>query len=266
MRFRKMHGAGNDFILISEPDTDQIAHWSQQAALLCGRHTGIGADGIVISTLVNAESGHLDVSCINADGSIASMCGNALRCAAWAAHLDHGFDRMTLTMAGQEHSAHTSRTGVAVTAEVGEVDLRCLQTVIDNRPVWFDSAHTGTEHVVAFVPDLDNLDAVTIGRLVRNHSVLAPVGTNVNFVQVVGPQELRIRTYERGVEAETLSCGSGAVASVVIGIRRGLISNRLTTVHNRSNSPLLVRPNERRPDRSYWVDGPVSVTFKGETK
>ncbi|MFC9131093.1 hypothetical protein ACFT4A_30200 [Streptomyces sp. NPDC057099] len=113
-------------------------------------------------------------------------------------------------MAGVVHEAVVSDGSVWVTAEVGAVLPRRLQTVINGRPTWFDSAHTGTEHVVAIVDDVDAIDAVMVGRLVRHHADLASMGTNVNFVQSAGQQALKIRTYERGVEAETLSCGSGA--------------------------------------------------------
>jgi diaminopimelate epimerase len=264
MWFRKMHGAGNDFILVTDSNGDKEKNWEQRAVSLCSRHTGIGADGMVLSTLLSIAPPRIDVTCINADGSIATMCGNALRCAAWTAHQDHGFTHMRLTMAGREHQAHISSSGVWVTADVDRVELRRLQIVFKNRPLWFDSTHTGTEHVVTFVPDSESVDAETLGRLVRHHPELAPRGTNVNFLQVIGPQELRIRTYERGVEAETLSCGSGAVAGVVIAVRRGKISNRQTTVHNRSGTPLLVRPHLERPERSYWVGGPVTEIFRGE--
>ncbi|MFJ5740210.1 diaminopimelate epimerase [Streptomyces microflavus] len=262
MRFRKIHGAGNDFVLFSnlEPGTEK--DWAKEAERLCARRTGVGADGLVISKLVSNTPATLEVDCYNADGSVATMCGNALRCTAWAAHRDHGFTEMSLLMAGVTHEATVRGDGVWVTAEVGEIQPRRVQTVINSRPTWFDSAHTGTEHVVAIVNDVDSIDAVTVGRLVRHHAALAPLGTNVNFVQSHGG-ELKIRTYERGVEAETLSCGSGAVAAVAIAALRGLVSKRAVTVHNRAGEPLTVRPHPGRPDRTFWVGGPVTHTFEG---
>ncbi|MFG2776877.1 hypothetical protein ACGFY7_03320 [Streptomyces prunicolor] len=92
---------------------------------------------------------------------------------------------------------------------------------------------------------------------------LAPLRTNVNFVRAAGRQALKIRTYERGVEAETLSCGSRAVAAVVIATLRGLVSPRAVTVHNRAGEPLTVRPHPDRPKRTHWVGGPVTNTFEG---
>ncbi|MBP5868723.1 diaminopimelate epimerase [Streptomyces sp. LBUM 1478] len=263
MRFRKIHGAGNDFVLLSDPTPNAEKNWSKGAERLCARRTGVGADGLVISSLISISPVVLEVGCFNADGSVATMCGNALQCTAWAAHHDHGFREMTLRMAGVTHEAIVSDDSVWVTAEVGAIHPRRVQTVINGRPTWFDSAHTGTEHVVAVVNDVDAIDAVFVGRLVRHHADLAPLGTNVNFVQAAGHQTLKIRTYERGVEAETLSCGSGAVAAVVIATLRGLVSARAVTVHNRAGEPLTVRPHPDRPKRTHWVGGPVTHTFEG---
>jgi diaminopimelate epimerase len=264
VKFRKVHGAGNDFVLVTGSMTVLEKEWADTAREVCARRTGVGADGLVVSTLVGTDPVVLDVVCLNADGSLATMCGNALRCAAWAARQDHGFRELRLLMAGVEHQAQVSDRDVWVTAEVGAVALRRLQAVWKGRPFWFDSAHTGTEHVVAVVPDVDGLDAEAVGRMVRHHPALAPLGTNVNFVQAMGPQELKIRTYERGVEAETLSCGSGAVAAAVIAIRRGLVADRQVTVHNRAGTPLTVLPHAERRGSTYWVGGPVNETYRGE--
>ncbi|QFQ98505.1 diaminopimelate epimerase [Streptomyces phaeolivaceus] len=263
MRFRKIHGAGNDFVLLSDLEPDDDKDWPKEAERLCARRTGVGADGLVISHLVSDSPAVLEITCFNADGSIATMCGNALRCSAWAAHHDRGFQRMSLHMAGVVHEAVVADDSVWVTAEVGAILPRLLQTVINGRPTWFDSAHTGTEHVVAIVNDVDAIDAVMVGRLVRHHPDLAPLGTNVNFVQSAGSQALKIRTYERGVEAETLSCGSGAVAAVIVATMRGLVARRAVTVHNRAGEPLTVRPHDDRPNRTQWVGGPVTNTFEG---
>ncbi|MFI5617474.1 diaminopimelate epimerase [Streptomyces sp. NPDC051567] len=263
MRFRKIHGAGNDFVLLSDLAPGSIREWPKEAERLCARPAGVGADGLVISHLVSNVPAVLEVECFMPDGSIATMCGNALRCSAWAAHQDHGFGEMRLRMAGVMHEARITDDSVWVTAEVGMIDPRRVQTVINGKPTWFDGVHTGTEHVVAIVDDVDAIDTVTVGRLIRHHAALAPLGTNVNFVQSLDGQTLKIRTYERGVEAETLSCGSGAVAAVVIAAMRGLVAPRTVTVHNRAGEPLTVRPHSSRPKRTQWVGGPVTNTFEG---
>jgi diaminopimelate epimerase len=263
--FRKMHGCGNDFVLLSGSDADLTLDWSDMAKRLCARRTNIGADGLVVSVLTSKDPAILEIVCINADGSTATMCGNALRCAAWCAADDYSFQEMSLVMAGVEHQA-TVRDGEAwVTAEAGAMEPRRVQAVVAGRPTWFDAVHTGTEHVVAVVNDVDSIDAEACGRLVRHHPDLAPLGTNVNFVQRLSPAELKIRTYERGQETETLSCGSGAVASVVIGAMRGLVTaHEEVTVHNRFGTPLTVRPHSERQGKTYWVGGPVTQAYQGE--
>ncbi|WP_328742213.1 diaminopimelate epimerase [Streptomyces caniferus] len=262
MHFRKIHGAGNDFVLVSDAEPGGEGEWPKLAERLCRRRKGIGADGLVVSTLTSDNPNRLEVACYNADGSMATMCGNALRCSAWAAHRDYGYSEMTLQMAGIDHQAVVQPDAVWVTAEVGVIEPRVVNVVIGDRPTWFDSIHTGTEHVVAIVDDVDAIDAEFVGRLVRNHEVLAPLGTNVNFVQSAGKQALKMRTYERGVEAETLSCGSGTVAAVSIATSRGLVAPREVTVHNRAGEPLTVRPHERRR-HTKWVGGPVTLAFEG---
>ena len=121
MRFRKIHGAGNDFVLLADPTPDGGKDWPKEAERLCARRTGVGADGLVISSLISISPVVFEVGCFNADGSIATMCGNALRCTAWAAHHDHGFREMNLRMAGVMHEAIVSDDSVWVTAEVGAV-------------------------------------------------------------------------------------------------------------------------------------------------
>ncbi|MET7713032.1 diaminopimelate epimerase [Streptomyces sp. NPDC005407] len=261
MNFRKVHGAGNDFVLFTGSGADLKRDWSDTAREFCPHRTGVGADGLVISARLNTDA--LGVVCFNADGSIATMCGNALRCAAWCAAVDFSLTEMALVMASVEHHALVRDDGVRVTTEVGQVDPRRVQAVLNGRPFWFDSAHTGTEHVVAVVEDVDSIDAEVCGRRVRHDPDLAPLGTNVNFVQLVGAQELEIRTYERGVEAETLSCRSESVAAVVIATMRGLVADKQVSVHILSGTPLIVRPHAERRGKAFWVGGPVVQTFEG---
>ncbi|MGX9891210.1 diaminopimelate epimerase [Streptomyces sp. NPDC002276] len=262
MEFLKVHGAGNDFVLLTDPQPSR--DWRAEAPRLCARRTGVGADGLVLSTLVDKDPAPvLDVICINADGSLATMCGNALRCVAWTAAEAHGFTAMSLMMAGVRHEATVHNGHVRVTAEAGEVAPGRVETRWQDARWSFDAVHTGTEHVVALVDDVDAVDVEGLGRLVRHHPDLAPVGTNVNFVHPVDPHAVRIRTYERGVEAETLSCGSGAVAAAVIAARHGVVTPGPVTVHNRAGTPLTVSQNPERPG-SYWVGGPVVHSFRGE--
>ncbi len=260
--FRKVHGAGNDFIFINGPF--EHADLPGLARDLCTRQTGIGADGLMISTRLSGDPPAYQVRCLNADGSEATMCGNALRCAAWCAAADHGHTEVTMIMAGVRHRGQVHGGEVAVTADAGPVQRSAAVVEDDGQVYEFDAVHTGTEHAVTFVADVDAVDAESLGRIVRYHGSFAPAGTNVSFVQPAGPGVLRIRTYERGVEAETLSCGSGAVAAVVAARARQLTSEDAVTVRNRAGAPLTVRPDPASPGRTFWVSGPASIVFTGQ--
>jgi diaminopimelate epimerase len=262
VEFRKVHGAGNDFILISGPfDRPDVPGMARE---LCARQTGIGADGLVISTRLSADPPSFEVRCLNPDGSEATMCGNALRCAALCAASDYGHTQVGLVMAGVRHRAEVRGADVAVTAEAGPL-LRAAAIAEDHdRTYEFDSVHTGTEHAVTFVADVDAVDVAGLGRLVRYHDSFAPGGTNVSFVQAADRQVLRIRTYERGVEAETLSCGSGAVAAVVAARARQLTGEGAVIVRNRAQAPLAVRPDPASPGRTFWVSGLAAIVFTGQ--
>lgn len=261
LTFRKVHGAGNDFILFADPP--QGRDWPEEARQLCARGTGIGADGLVVTTWRGPAA--FEVRCFNADGSVATMCGNALRCAAFCAARDHGGQEMSLVMAGAAHRAQVRDDHVAVTAEAGPVVPRQVQVTWDGTDFAFDAVHTGTEHVVTVVDDVNDVDVPGCGHLVRHHPALAPLGSNVNFVQVINAQAIRIRTYERGVEAETLSCASGAVAAAAVTRARCLTRPAPLAVHNQAGTALEVRPDASGPPgAAFWVSGPVAITFRGE--
>jgi diaminopimelate epimerase len=261
LHFRKAQGAGNDFILISGPVAP--AGLSSLARELCRRQTGIGADGLVVITQMATGPAAYDVRCFNPDGSEATMCGNALRCAALSTAADHGHAEVDLHMAGVWHRGSAGGPEAAVTAQAGPV-LRAAATIdYDGQAPEFDAVHTGTEHVVAFVDDVDAVSVGPFGRHVRYHERFAPRGTNVSFVQAPSPDRLRIRTYERGVEAETLSCGSDAVAAVVAARTRRLVGDGAVAVENRAGEPLTVWP-DARGDGTFWISGPAAIVFRGE--
>lgn len=261
LTFRKVHGAGNDFILVADPAQDR--DWPQEARRLCARGTGIGADGLVVTTRRGPAT--FEVWCFNADGSAATMCGNALRCAAFCAARDHGDQAMTLIMAGAGHRAQVHGGDVAITAEAGPVVPRQVQVTWDGTGFAFDAVHTGTEHVVAIVDDVNDVDVPGCGRMVRHLPALAPLGSNVNFVQVINARTIKIRTYERGVEAETLSCASGAVAAAAVTRARCLTGPGPLAVQNQAGTALEVRPDASGPPgAAFWVSGPVAITFRGE--
>ena len=213
IRFSKYEGAGNDFVVIDTRDNDfrpDAAH----IARLCNRHFGIGADGLML--LADAESNdacNCSMRYYNADGSEGEMCGNGARCfALFATHRGIGGPTVTFRARDGVHTAHVAPTS----ADRGEVVLGMtdVERIDANGAGWF--LNTGVPHYVEFVDDLAAVDVAGRGRALRYDTARFPEGANVDFVEIAEPGTLRMRTYERGVEAETLACGTGAVAAALV--------------------------------------------------
>ena len=211
-----MNGAGNDFVFIDNRSR-KIQLQSEQIVRLCDRHKGIGADGIIL--LVPCQSGRADWAWdfYNSDGSSAEMCGNGARC----------FARFVRRLTGAKGNlSFEARAGIITADFLGDnvkvhltapKELRLRQQVkLSIGPTEIHSLNTGVPHAALFVPDADQAMVQPLGAEIRRHPHFAPKGTNVNFVQVLGPGKIRVRTYERGVEGETLACGTGVTASALI--------------------------------------------------
>jgi diaminopimelate epimerase len=216
LHFYKMNGAGNDFIVVDNRNLD-IPLDEDTIAALCDRHRGIGADGLL--AVEPAEQGaDYRFRYYNADGGEAEMCGNGARCfGRFTAHLtDEVKDVVTFeTMAGTL-SAHMIEENVRI-AMSNPHDLRLnIELPIDGLEGSIHFINTGVPHVVVFVEDLNNVDVYKYGHLLRFHQEFAPAGTNVNFAKVLSPNHIAIRTYERGVEDETLACGTGMTACALV--------------------------------------------------
>ncbi|MCM1151057.1 MAG: diaminopimelate epimerase [Alistipes sp.] len=208
--FFKYEGAGNDFILVDDRRECFRPH-PQQIARLCDRHFGIGADGLM--TLSRSTGADCSMRYYNADGSEGEMCGNGARCfALFAEHLGIGGREKTFDAADGRHKALILRAeNSAGDVELGMTDV---QEIVCGDGWWF--LNTGVPHYVEFVDDPAAVDVIGRGRTIRRDTTRFPQGTNVNFVQIAGPGQLRIRTYERGVENETLACGTGATAAAIV--------------------------------------------------
>ncbi len=216
LEFTKMNGAGNDFVLVDNR-AQQIKLTPQQVARLCDRHRGVGADGVML--LVPARTGEADWAWdfYNSDGSMAEMCGNGARCFGRYVQRVTGVNRdfRFETAAGV---ITASFQGDRVTVNLTQPkDLRLHQSVIlTTGNTTIHSLNTGVPHAVLYVPDADRAMVMQLGPEVRHHAHFGPRGTNVNFVQVLGPNHIRVRTFERGVEGETLACGTGVSAAALI--------------------------------------------------
>lgn len=209
-KFTKYEGAGNDFILLDIRDTTPEVG-CKLIARLCDRHFGIGADGLM--TLSGSPELDCTMRYYNADGSEGEMCGNGARCfTLFAHHLGIGGDVKRFDAQDGIHAAQLLHTqGSKGEIELGMTDVNRIQT---GDGWWF--LNTGVPHYVEFVEDVDAIDVAGRGRSIRRDTTRFAQGTNVNFVQITGTGNLRIRTYERGVEAETLACGTGATAAAIV--------------------------------------------------
>ncbi len=219
--FSKMSGHGNDFIIIDGRAEHPSADWSERARVWCKRRTSVGADGLLIIEPSSVADFRLRI--FNADGSEAEMCGNGARCvAAFAAQRGIAQSRMVMeTMAGM--------VGASVQDDVVAIQLTNPYSMKDEGFLDIDGAHlpfyfinSGVPHAIIFrekVAAMPADEVARVGHTVRFHPAFSPGGTNVDFVEVLEPGRIRVRTYERGVEEETLACGTGAVASSIISSR-----------------------------------------------
>lgn len=231
MTFYKYHGAGNDFLIADGMDID-IDLSAGQIARLCERHTGIGADGVMV--LERSSDADFRMRYYNSDGSSGMMCGNGGRCiVAFAADL--GYESFVFEAPDGQHVAELENTVEAFSSEPRIVRLKMKDVhgaaLYENKTgamfpdVFLD---TGTRHLVHFVEDVGECDVVGVGRRLRYDPRFAPQGVNVNFVRVNdflpdGNLDIGVRTYEKGVEDETLACGTGIVASSMASWIRGVL-------------------------------------------
>jgi len=228
LRFMKMNGAGNDFILIDNRVGD-VRLDRTQIAQLCDRHRGIGADGIL---LLERPSNRADfrMRYFNADGGEAEMCGNGARCFARFAN-KFAAAKEEISFETQAGVISAELKGDLVTLRMTEpTDLRLnINLPVDATPRRFSGdqsatgasrllhfINSGVPHIVIEVPNIDDADVRREGAAIRHHKLFSPSGTNVNFIEKRGTRKIAIRTYERGVEDETLACGTGIVASALI--------------------------------------------------
>ncbi|MGC8886797.1 MAG: diaminopimelate epimerase [Verrucomicrobiia bacterium] len=216
LEFWKMNGAGNDFIMIDNR-SQTIKLVPNQIIKLCHRQKGIGADGIIM--LIPCKSGNAEWAWqfYNSDGSCAEMCGNGARCfAKFIQRLTGTKEKVSFETGAGVIKAYYKGDDVAINmTQPKDLQLNINLPLKDGlRTLHF--INTGVPHIVNFVDDLEKLDVKSLGAEIRYHKHFAPKGTNANFVQALGNSSIRVRTYERGVENETLACGTGITASALI--------------------------------------------------
>jgi diaminopimelate epimerase len=262
--FWKMNGAGNDFIIIDHRQPliprDRMAEF---ARLICRRKFSVGADGLFLIE----PSARADFSWrfFNADGSEAEMCGNGARCVARFAYMQGiAAARMRFeTLAGiVEASVADTQATIRMTQPHSFRFDRQIE--IAGQLLMVHSVDTGVPHAVLFVDDIDSIDVVGLGRQIRHHPDFAPAGTNVNFI---GQQEegFRIRTYERGVEDETLACGTGAAAGALIAAAKGFAVSPVAMVTSGGVSlTVQLSGHQDKGTDVVLLKGPAHLVYKGE--
>jgi diaminopimelate epimerase len=261
LEFTKMNGAGNDFVMVDNRDGSRSLD-KERIARLCDRHRGIGADGLIA---VEGTPETLRMRYYNADGGEAEMCGNGARCFARFAARLIGVEEGTLSFQTMAGTISAELLGDRVRLLMSEPhSLQLAHSLkIEGSDLEVHSINTGVPHAVTFVSDLESTPVVSHGLAIRNHQRFAPAGTNANFAQVLAPGSLAIRTYERGVEDETLACGTGVVASALIHhLRTGAPSPIRVRVRGGDTLEVGFRIHDTHPT-SVTLTGPADFVFEG---
>jgi diaminopimelate epimerase len=263
VEFTKMNGAGNDFVLIDNRAQKTKLN-RDQVVRVCDRHRGVGSDGLIL--LMPATSGRADWAWefFNSDGSTGEMCGNGARCFAKFVKKTTGLNRdFTFETEAGVISARFQgeRVTVNLTPPIG---LRLNEKLsLSGGPQTMHSLNTGVPHAILFVPDADKAMVMQLGPEIRRHPHFGAKGTNVNFVQVLGPNQIRVRTFERGVEGETLACGTGVTASALISARVHNFRSPVR-VQVQGGDQLEVSFGDLKGEFSdVWLTGPADFVFDG---
>lgn len=270
MEFTKLQGSGNDFILIDNRDR-KVERLIEKLGLsieefvvrLCRPHTGIGADGLILIEEPENPENHFKWRFYNSDGSVAEMCGNGSRCAVRFAYEKGLVDEEVRfeTLAGVI-KAWVKEGGKRIKVQLTPPkDYREVELEVNGNKIRGSFINTGVPHFVALVENLEKLDVVKLGRAIRFHPEFQPKGTNVNFIEPISEKAIRIRTYERGVEAETLACGTGATASALIAYMKGLVKEKPVEVLTKGGEMLYIDFDPSM--KEVYLEGSVFKVFDG---
>lgn len=251
--FSKYQGAGNDFVLIDDRSERFPIH-QPLIEKICDRHFGVGADGLLL--LQNDELTDFKMVYFNSDGREGTMCGNGGRCIVrFAKDLGIIDDKTTFAAIDGDHEAR-------IEGEIVELKMGNVSEV--DQFVAYTFLNTGSPHHVEFVQDVDEVDVVHRGAQIRYGSPYFDEGTNVNFVEVLPDFKLKIRTYERGVEDETLACGTGITAAAIAAFEKGLITkNEVIVLAKGGKLNVKFEKNASGGYENVWLTGPAEFVFKG---
>ncbi len=271
--FIKMQGSGNDFILIDEFERILVPGDKKPGFVvgMCRRHFGIGADGVIFVQ----HSDELDARFLfyNPDGSTAEMCGNGIRCFAKYLYENTDIRKEKLdieTSAGRIVPELTVKDGVVreVRVDMGRpvVEFVDKEIEVDGNRYNITSVSMGNPHAVLFYGEIDRVDVTGIGRSIRNSTGEFPGGTNVHFVQRINDNEFRIRSYERGVEDETLACGTGISAAAVAIRLKKMTDSAQILFHAKGGDLRVGMEIENGKIERVFLTGPAAEVFTGEVE
>ncbi len=256
IEFFKYHGAGNDFVMVDCRQVDEHLFDNIKVGFLCNRHLGIGADGLIL--LLDDPSAEFRMKYFNSDGREGTMCGNGGRCIVAFAR-DLGIIHQKTVFSGIDGLHHSE------IMDSGLINLKMID--VDGVKEMEDGylVETGSRHFVTFRKSISDIDVFSEGREIRQQARFADEGTNVNFVETVSENVFKIRTFERGVENETLACGTGAVASAISSHYRQKTDKNSYTIHALGGTlsvNFTVQNNENYSN--IWLKGPAKFVFKGQ--
>ena len=272
--FAKMSGTGNDFVIIDHRDPFITeADQSEFARIVCRRKFSVGADGLIL--IENSETSDFRWQFYNGDGSKAEMCGNGARCAARFA-----FEK-NIASAAMRFETKAGEIEAFVKGEGGEsvkIRLTAPEDLRLNIPMDIGRVeqtlhfiNTGVPHTVVLVNEAGNVPVTDWGREIRFHEIFQPAGTNANFAQLVSNDTLMVRTYERGVEGETMACGTGAVASALVVALLEQARPPITVITSGGEQltihfSLKGEGNERQLDLAagIFLEGPAHIIYEGQ--
>ena len=261
--FCKVTGSGNDFILLDQRRKPFSGNLARFARTWCDRRRGIGADGVLLALPSRKADARMRI--FNPDGSEAEMCGNGLRCLVWYLHSrNSGHREITVdTPAGLMRAEIISGDRVRVYLSHPKNLRLGLKISHAGKKYRVHAVNSGVPHAVLLTSQPERIDLAHLGPAIRHHKTFKPAGTNVNLMKIESPHRISIRTYERGVEAETLACGTGSVASVVIGTALGRLRPPVQVKTAGGESLSVGFRQNRKPWEEIYLEGPARILFEG---
>jgi len=267
VNFTKMVASGNDFVVVEDRgEKAEVRSLSELARKMCDRKFGIGADGLLL--LGKSKRSDLNMRIFNSDGSEAEMCGNGARCTAF--YVENGRrkaeNRIIIETRAGLIEAYITGNNVKIKLTDPKDIKSGIPLEINGRSIRVNFINTGVPHTIIFVEGINKINVGEIGRQVRYHEQFSPQGTNVDFVEILSKDSIKIRTYERGVEGETLACGTGSVASALLyALNSKLHALREVNVHTESGEILKVYfEKEGNNFSSVWLEGKAEIVYRGE--